>query len=242
MSKPIRWGLALGLIFLACLILRLPAALIARQLPDNISLAQVEGSIWNGSASALGIDGVVAQEKLVWRFEPGALLRAQLAWQISSEHAGQPGSLRAIVGVRQQALEHVKLALPLEALTRFNPTIAGVRLGGTVHVDSARLAAKEALQATIRCEHVSSAMAAEVTLLGNYQITVNADAAGAGTLQVSPQGGPLQITGGGGFALANQAVDLKLLLKPTGDLPGLASMLAMLPREGDQYAVSFKRP
>ncbi|GAB2887237.1 hypothetical protein GCM10027046_14380 [Uliginosibacterium flavum] len=242
MKKPIWWALALGLVFIISFIVRLPAALIARALPATITLAGVNGSVWNGSASALGIDGIVAQEKLVWHFEPSALLRGSLAWQISSEHMGQPGTLRALIGLRQRALEQVKLSLPLEPLTRFNPTIAGVRLSGVLQLESARLSQGEAIKLSARLERVSSAMAAEAALLGSYQLTVDADAAGAGTLQVSPLGGPLQITGGGSFALANQAVDLTLRLKPAGDLPGLASILATLPREGDQYVLSFKRP
>lgn len=242
MKKSIGWALALGLIFIASFIIRLPAALIAHTLPASISLAGVDGSVWNGSASALGIDGIVAQEKISWHFEPAALLHGSLAWQLNGEHDGQPGTARALIGPRQRALEQVKLSLPLEPLTRFNPTIAGVRLSGILHVESERLSRGEAIKLSARLERMSSAMAAEATLLGSYQLTVNADAAGAGTLQVSPLGGPLQITGGGSFALANQAVDLNLRLKPEGDLPGLASVLATLPREADQYVLSFKRP
>lgn len=242
MKKRIWWGLTLALVFLICFVVRLPAMLVARALPARIVLANVAGSVWHGSASALGIDGIVAQEKLVWDFQPAALLRGQLAWQLKGEHAGQPGSVRALIGLRQQALEQVRLSLPLEPLTRFNPTIAGVRLGGVVQLETPRLARHEAIQLNIRLDRVSSAMAAEASLLGSYQISVDADATGAGKLQVSPQGGPLQISGGGSFALASQAVDLSLRLKPQGDLPGLASILATLPREQDQYVLNIKRP
>jgi hypothetical protein len=242
MKKTIWLSLAIALVFILSFIARLPAALIARALPAQITLAGVDGSVWNGSASALGIDGIVAQEKLTWHFEPAALLHATLVWQFNSEHEGQPGSVRAQIGLRQQALEQVKLSLPLEPLLRFNPTVAGVRLGGVLHIESARLARNEAITLNARLQQVSSAMAAEPSLLGSYQLALNADAAGAGSLQVSPLDGPLQITGGGSFALANQAVDLKLRLKPEGDWPGLASILATLPREQDQYILNFKRP
>jgi len=242
MTHPIRWGLALLLVLLVCFIARLPAALVARALPAKLSLASVQGSIWHGSASALGIDGMVAQEKLVWDLQPTQLLRGTLVWQLRSEHAGQPGSATLRLGLRQRELADVRLSLPLEPLTRFNPTIAGVRLGGVVHLESPRLARNAPLNASLRLERVSSAMAAEPTLLGSYQLGIEADAAGAGKLQASSLGGPLAIDGGGEFRLASQAIDLKLRLKPEGDLPGLASLLATLPREGDAFMVSFKRP
>lgn len=242
MKKPVWWALALGFVFLVSFLIHLPAMLVVRVLPTQITLAGVNGSVWHGSASALGIDGIVAQEKLSWHFQPSALLRGNLAWQLDGEHGGQPGTLLALIGLRQRALENIKLSLPLEPLTRFNPTIAGVRLSGVLHVESARLSQGEAIKLNARLERVSSAMAAEATLLGSYQLTAEADAAGAGTLQVSPLGGPLQITGGGSFARTNQAVDMNLRLKPEGDLPGLASILATLPREADQYVLSFKRP
>ena len=85
-------------------------------------------------------------------------------------------------------------------------------------------------------------MAAEPALLGSYRIELDADANGVGKLQAGSLGGPLAINGGGEFRLAEQAIDLKLRLKPEGDLPGLASLLATLPREGDEFVVSFKRP
>lgn len=242
MKKPARWALALVLGFVLCFLARLPAGLLARALPAGIALADVEGSLWHGSAGALGINGVLAQEKLRWQFQPKALLHAQLVWQVDGEYAGQAGSLRAVLGLHEQALEQVRLSLPLDPLTRFNPTLAGVRLGGTLNLDSPRLAARAPLTLTARLERVASAMSNEPTLLGNYQVNVTADPTGAGTLQVSNLGGPLQISGGGSFGLARKAVDMKLRLKPEGDLPGLASLLATLPREGDQFVVTFKRP
>jgi len=215
--------------------------LLARGLPAGITLAGVEGSIWNGSASALGVEGVVTQEKLHWHFEPLGLLHGFLGWQLTSEHDGQPGNARVIIGLRQRALEQVKMSLPLEPLTRFNPTLAGIRLGGTVQFESTRLALHEPLKLNIQLNHVSSSMATEAALLGSYQVSIDADAAGAGKLQVSSLGGSLQVNGGGSFALAHKAVDLSLHLKPTEDLPGLAPVLATLPRDQDQYLLNFKR-
>ncbi|MBS1209787.1 MAG: type secretion system protein [Proteobacteria bacterium] len=242
MKKSVRWGLTLALIFILCFIVRLPAGLLAHALPPSVSLAGVEGSIWNGSASALGIEGIVTQEKLHWQFEPLGLLHASLIWQLSGEHNGQPGTVRVLVGPRQQALEQVKLSLPLEPLTRFNQTLAGVRLGGTVQLESTHLALHEPLKLTLRLERVSSSMATEAALLGSYQVSIDADAAGAGKLQVSSLGGALQVNGEGSFALANKAVDLSLHLKPAEDLPGLAPLLATLPRDQGQYLLNFKRP
>jgi hypothetical protein len=241
MNKSLRKGLLLALLVLVFLLARFPATLAAHALPPSVSLAGLEGSIWSGRASALGFNGVVAQEKLVWHFAPAELLKGRLVWSLSCEHAGQPGSLRTVLGMRGAALEQLHIAVPLEPLTQFNPTLSGIRLRGTLILDSERLARAADLRLTGRAERVSSAMANEVTALGNYQFTVTMDPTGAGAIEVSPQGGALQISGGGAFNLTKEKFNINLRLKPETDLPGLSPVLATLPREQDSYLLNYVR-
>lgn len=244
MSRRQRWILiaAAALLTLAAFFVQFPAALLARALPAEAALVQVEGSLWNGSAAALGISGVVAQEKLTWHFEPGALLHGQLAWRVQGESRGTPGQARVVLGFKQSGLEQVNLTLPLDALTRFHPTIAGVRVGGALRVESERLARGAPIAATLTLSQVSSAMGIEPVALGSYLLRVQADEQGKGSMNAETQSGSLAVTGQGSFELARKAVSVSLRFKPSGELPGLAPLLATLPREGDQYRLDWSRP
>lgn len=241
MSRKSRWTLWIVLAGLAFLLARFPAVLVARLLPPNIALAGVHGSLWNGGATALGINGLVTQEKLAWQFDWAGLLRARLAWQIHSEHAGQAGGMRAVLDTRGPALENLQLALPIEPLTQFNPILTGVRLRGTLTLGSERLARKEAIRVEGSLQRVGSAMGGETVALGSYRLSATATPAGEGKLEVSTLSGPLQIQGGGSFDPASRKGQARLLLKPETDLPGVSPLLATLPREGDSYILNYPR-
>lgn len=243
MNRRLKWGLALLALFCICFVARLPALFVMRiALPSTVTLAGVEGSIWSGTATALGFNGVVVQEKLHWKFQPRNLLQGRLGWQIDSEFRGAPTNIQAILGVHGGALEGVRLSLPLDPLLSFNSTIEGIKLSGTLRLETPHLAMREPVRLKLRAEQVTTAMGAEPSLLGSYEGNLDIDAAGKGQLQVSSLGGPLQISGGGSFETSGKGVDMKLLLRPAGDLPVLAPILATLPHEGDQAVVKIKRP
>jgi hypothetical protein len=241
MSRSTRWILTAVFAGLLFLLARFPASVPARLLPSSIALAGVEGSIWKGGATALGINGLVAQEKISWRFEPLAIFKGQIAWQLHSEHAGQPGQLRAVLGLRGAALEGIHLILPLEPLTQFDPVMTAVRLRGEALLESTRIARHEPIEISGNLQRIGSAMAGELTSVGSYHFTASASAQGAGTLAVTTLNGPLQIQGGGSFDAATKKAKFSLRLKPETDLPGLSPILATLPRDGDSYLLNYPR-
>lgn len=243
MSRKLKWILALLALFCVCFVARLPALFVMRlALPASVGFSGVEGSIWSGTAGALGFNGVVIQEKMRWHLIPSGLLHGNLSWQIDSEFRGAPSSIRANLGFRGASLEGIRLSLPLDPLTRFNSTVEGVKLSGTVRMEADRLVMRQPISAKLRAEQVSTAMGVEPMMLGNYEGRLEVSPDGKGHLQVSSLGGPLQINGGGSFETSGKAVDMKLLLRPAGDLPVLAPILATLPHEGGQAVVKIKRP
>ncbi|KAF7598700.1 MAG: hypothetical protein CGU28_09370 [Candidatus Dactylopiibacterium carminicum] len=242
MSRTLRWSLGLITLLLVLFVARLPAALPARLLPADITLAGLQGSIWHGSAAALGVKGLVTQESLSWALDARALLRGQLAWQIRAEHGGQPSSLRARVGLGGVAVEDLSLRLPVEPFTQFEPTVQGLRLRGDLQLNAQRLVPHQPIGLDARLEQVSSALAGEATALGAYQLRVDIDASGAGTLNVKTLHGPLQANGSGNFTLDGKHAGIDLRLKPEVDLPGLSSALAILPREGDAFRLALNHP
>ncbi|MDQ7988206.1 MAG: type II secretion system protein N [Candidatus Dactylopiibacterium sp.] len=239
MSRTTRWTLSVAALALIFLIANFPATLAVRLLPATVSLAGVEGSLWNGRATALGINGLVAQQKLAWRFDAGALLRGRIAWNLRSEHAGQPGQLRATAGVGGLALENVRLALPVEPLAQFNPMLTGVRLRGDLQLESPRVARNAPIHVTGSLQRAGSAMAGELTPIGSYRFNADITAQGAGKVDLSTLNGPLQIQGSGSFE--GRTGRARLLLRPETDLPGLSPLLATLPREGDDYVLTYPR-
>lgn len=241
MSRTTRWTLVVALIALLGLVATFPAALAVRFLPAQIQLAGVEGSIWNGRAAALGINGLVAQNKLNWKFDLPALLRGQFAWAVNGEHGGRMSQLRARAGIGGVALENVNLSLPVEPLTQFNPLLTGVRLRGIVQLESARIAPNANIDLKGSLRNVGSAMAGELTALGSYAFKADITPQGAGKVTLSTLNGPLQISGEGSFEAQKKTGKARLLLKPETDLPGLSPLLAQLPREGDQYVLTLPR-
>ncbi len=241
MSRNTRWTLLAALAALVFLLCSFPASLVARFLPTPVALAGVEGSIWNGKATAAGLNGLVLQEKLSWKLEPLALFKGQLAWQVASEHVGQPGHLRAVLSLRGAAIENLRIVLPLEPLTLFDPMVTAIRLRGEILLESPRLANREPVQVTGNLQRVGSAMAGELTALGSYRYVASADAQGNASFEMSTLNGPLLIQGTGAFDPKSKKGKANLRLKPETDLPGLSPVLATLPRDGDTYLLNFPR-
>ena len=69
-------------IFVLALIVRVPASLVSLALPPEIQVREIEGSLWNGRASAVGLGDRLVQEQVAWTFQPRALL---------DRAAGSPG-------------------------------------------------------------------------------------------------------------------------------------------------------
>lgn len=242
MSRTTKWCLALAALLVLFVIIRLPAALVAQAvLPDAIKLAGIHGSVWNGSANALGINGVAAQEKITWQLVGKGLLHGRLEWQVAGDFNDLHSSMDAAVGFGGISVSRLRLNLPLEPLMHFNPTVEGIHLHGTLTVEADRLAPDTPVKARIHAVQVSTSMGSEPALLGSYDGTVELDPAGKGKIRLNGQGGPLQMKGGGDFHTSGKNVDIKLLLHPLSDIPVLSPILATLPREKDQFVFKIKR-
>jgi general secretion pathway protein N len=92
-----RTGLVLALlIFLATVLVRLPARLLTSLLPKGTSCEDPAGTIWQGSCGQLRSNGITLAG-LSWKLHPLALLRATLSVELSSADAngGARGSVEA---------------------------------------------------------------------------------------------------------------------------------------------------
>lgn len=93
--------------------------------PDELALAGIAGSAWNGSAAAADAAGLYVAD-LRWDFHPTALLTGKAAWLLSARPPG--GSLQTEVSVGATGnvvLRDVDATLPLSLLDGIAP-LAGV--------------------------------------------------------------------------------------------------------------------
>jgi hypothetical protein len=236
------------LIVAAILLLRLPAANLSAALPAAVSLVQPSGTIWQGRASALGLEGVAVQQNLLWQFEPSALLSGQLAWQIRGQAAAADhpvtSQARLLLGIRGLALENVDITLPLEGVLRAIPKIASWGLGGTAQLRSARISRQAGDSAELILDPVFSQLvpalspitAVRVNLLmndGGANWTISP--AGASAITVNGQG---QLQGVGGAEI--MSVSGEINLQPDDKVKQqLAPLLLQIPATASGYQIKF---
>ena len=229
---------ALALVaFVLILLIQAPAGLLTFALPPQIVLMNVQGSLWHGRASALGVGGMVVQERLAWDFRPGELLSGKLAWAIRGEFGGQPSQLSASLGFAGPALESVRVFLPLEPLAAMSPLLKSAQLGAEVRTNAESIRLRAPVTAQVTIERLSSPIAPQGEL-GHYRVELNMEADGQERWNLSTTERTLQIAGHGAFDVTAQIISGQLNLKMTNPQPGISPLLTQLPRSEDGYAIS----
>lgn len=228
---------AVALFVVAC-VLRAPASLLTLILPPGIQLRNVEGSFWNGQASAVGVGGLLVQEQVAWRFRPQALLAARLEWTISGRLAERES--RLTLGVRASGVElaGVSVVVPLEPFAALHPRLKPAQLGARLHATATSLRPQAPMAATVNIDQLSSPLVPQ-SELGSYTLALEAAADGKGTWRIAPVSGNLQIAGQGQFDAGQSQIHGQVLLTTKTPMPGLAPVLAALPKVGDGHQLTF---
>jgi hypothetical protein len=244
MKRRGRTLLLIAAVFIVALIARLPASFVTLALPQEIQLRDVEGSFWNGQASAIGVGGVLEQEQVSWNFQPGALLEAKLAWTVGGRLSGQSSQLELALRPGGVELNGVNLALPLEPLAALHPQLKSAQLGAVLRVTAKSLDlnwdlnARSPFAASVAVEHLFTPLSPRGEL-GSYRLEGKSDAEGKGDWQIATVNGVLQVTGKGVFDIGQSRVNGQLNLTPQLPIPGLSPLLATLPKAGEGFEMSF---
>lgn len=247
MSRLRQWMLSLAVAgaLLLILLVRMPVASLQAVLPNSVSLVQTSGTLWDGGASALGLEGVAIQQNLRWQFEPKALLAGQLAWQLNGQAAGGEAASQArlLLGLRGIALENVDVTLPLEGVLRTIPKIASWGLGGTAQLRSARLSKQAGDSAELTLDPLFSqlvpALSPLTTLRANLQMSESGanwtiSPAGASAITVNGQGSLLWQDG---RLISKQG---EINLQPDDKVKQqLAPLLLQIPATANGYQIRF---
>ena len=237
---PSRWSLIFfTIVFLVAMIVRLPASLLTLVLPSNIQLQNIEGSFWNGKASALGINGVLAQEQLTWRFLPRSLLNTQALWNVEGRMPDKNSQLTLGINSGGVLLSGVNVVVPLEPLAALHPRLKSLQLGATLHLTAKTIAMNTRWDAVVSIDRLFSPLAPQGEL-GNYRINLHAEDNGKGNWQFVTVAGSLRITGNGTFdALQNSSAGQVTLIPPP-QMQGLTLALSGLPRVGEGYQFTLE--
>jgi general secretion pathway protein N len=194
--RALRGYLLLGLAVFALIIgATLPASLLLPLLPVRLALSEVSGTVWDGQARELRLDGV-GLGSLTWHLSPIALLQIRLAGEFALDRSdGQVAGHLSLQRGGVLTAESVRLDLPLNAL---HPQSADEswqgRLRGTV--TSARLQDgwPVALVGEFSLEHLRAPHAPDD--LGGYVLSFDPrDQAPEALLgRLHDDGGPLAVT------------------------------------------------
>lgn len=135
--RALRPYLALAaLVFLGVILATLPASLLLRAMPARITLDGVSGSLWDGAADSVHLDGV-ALGAFQWHLSPLGLLQARVDTDIALIRPD--GALRGRIRLARDGViegEGLRMDLPLTTLhpQHTGATWEGRLTGSVAHV------------------------------------------------------------------------------------------------------------
>lgn len=190
----------LGTIYALLLLATAPASLLGRAffLPPGITLEQLEGTVWHGSAAKLNIAsglGPIQIQDVRWAVQWPYLLRGELALKL--ETAAAAGSLDVARGFGGVRLLHADLAIPAADLAQLLPPLAAWQPGGEVHLQSEGFAPHSG-SALVLWSNASLNLS-PLQALGDYRLALGGGADKI-TARLETQNGKLQLSGNGEYS------------------------------------------
>lgn len=226
----LRWALPAAALFLAFLIITLPATQVFGWFGGGrLAATGVEGTAWSGRAERVGVDGIVLGP-VVWRWNPLSLFAGRIEYQVFAQSGAGGGELRLGRGLTGAlSARDAQLTLPAAEVGQ-QLRLPLVTLAGDFQVDIAELVFAggwfESLEGRIVWQGAQVQQPSPLPL-GTLTMQLGLrDGHVVGTL--GDQGGPLEL--GGELALgADRTYRLDALLKPRGDAdPQLRQALGLL--------------
>jgi hypothetical protein len=229
---------ALALVGMFCVV-RAPLSPITLFLPAVIQLKNVEGSLWNGRASAVGVGGMIVQEAVAWHFAPPSVLSGTLAWRLSGRFGDKTSELRLAWRPGGAELDSVSMFLPLAPLAALYPQLKAAQLGALLHATTAHLSPRAPTRVAVDVDQVSSALIPQAGQLGRFRVDVDVAADGKGNWTLSSLPGLLAATGQGQLDVNRSHIDGQVVLTPSAPIPGLSALLAQLPKAGEGFLIAL---
>lgn len=231
----IKWSLALAVaVYLGALIWQLPATVvwqrIAPELPAEVELTGLTGTLWQGQVARMMVSGV-DQGALRWQWRPASLLRGKIAldllWQPRNSQ------VRARLALSPGALTLLDVRGELDAASMAAVNRAPFILTGSWLLEVPRLQLADFEQVTAAEGRLVWQDAAgglpQPLALGHLSATLG-QTDGWLTLDLQDHGGPLGLQGDARWRPGQPMyLDTRLQARPDADA-GLAAGLQMLGR------------
>jgi len=200
--------LAAGLYFIVLLLISAPASLlnlaVRRMSEDHVSLANCQGTVWQGSAVPVLHPGKTSNYPLAtlsWQVKPQAWLSGQFKLIASGDFSATPMELT--LERHRLTLSHVMISMPAEVIGDLSPFLKPAELGGNLRIESQQfIYASGVMQgkATAYWNQASSTMSA-INPVGDYKIDITA-ANDEVHATLSTQSGALRLNGQGSWSPA----------------------------------------
>jgi len=183
-----------GVVFLATLLVRLPARVLALLLPSQVACAAPSGTVWSGSCDELRA-GTLHIAGLSWQLHPAALLRLQLAADVASSDPAAQGQARLRVGLdRDLTITGLQSMLTLPGVLDFMP--AGSSGNLQLSVASARMHDAHLVELQGRIALLRLRIANPPVDLGSFELQFPPSEPGAAMVgQLRDLDGPLSVSG-----------------------------------------------
>lgn len=264
-SRARRWaagGLLLGAVLgvAAFAPARWLAGAITQATGHRLTLAQAQGTLWNGSALVMltggegSKDASVLPGRLKWRLG----LRG-LGMVLQADHACCLDGTLEIEWARTWSTSRLKVMPQGTAIGRWpNPWLAGLgtpwntlQLGGSTRLIATGLQFENrgqgwVMQGQLDAEMMGvSSRISPLPVLGNYRLSVLGDASGAtlGQLRLSTMDGPLQLSANGDWGRKGLRLLGEARAATPNDLPALQNLLNIIGRrDGDRSVLSIGSP
>jgi general secretion pathway protein N len=217
--------LALGLgVYLAVVVVSFPASVAYRWFaPDEVALALIQGTIWNGSAAHGGVAGLAFSD-LRWQLHPAALLTGRVS--VSAETNFATGFARAeiMAAGNRITLNELSAATDLQVFSTLLP-LGGVRGQVSISLDSLEFidgwptaAIGQTRIANLAMPPLLPIPGVTTIALGNYVAQFSSSDEPGITALLNDQGGPIELTGRLSLA-PDRSYDIDTLIKPRADAP-----------------------
>lgn len=182
-----------ALVFLATLLVRLPASVLLSYLPAQIVCEDVSGTVWHGSCGQVSSDGMKVAG-VSWRLHPLALLALELSADLSSIDPNAGGSASVVLTrSADESITDLHATLPLAAGSPLLPADTTATL--VLSLPSVRLHHDRltSVEGSIEVQHVRVSNPASE--LGSYELQLQPSPSGATTEgQLHDLEGPLQVS------------------------------------------------
>lgn len=226
------YALVFFLLLLAALAAFAPAALVdarlARLTEGRLRLADAEGPWWRGRGMLTDTTGTWRMP-VAWQVVPGAWAAGGLGIEFVADAGTSMPRGRIDAGTNAITLTDVQARLPAQALGAFARQVERTALGGTVHIDIARLAWRDNEgTGALALRWNGARIAAPAGLVDLGTVTLPLAARGNGvTGPLDASGGDLRVTGNLVANIVGASLDATLTPAP-GAPPGIARALSAL--------------